>query len=227
MKETIIVGGRNYYPQDLEAAVADVAGLRPGRVVAIAVPNEERGTEDVVVAAEVLGTGEDGLDALAHAVRSRLATVVGLTARDVALLPRGEVPVTSSGKLQRRMVRDAYLAGTLRRLVPGASAPRAGAAADGREGRGPSLDGERGLDRHGEGGAHEQRVAHGRNGAPVLQAIDARPGESRAHGELAVGPAALEEERRQPVADGGAAHRARTLPSAPDAINDVSRGGRR
>ena len=51
-KDLIIVGGKNVYPQDLEALASEVPGIHPGRVVAFGVFNEEMGTEEVVIVAE-------------------------------------------------------------------------------------------------------------------------------------------------------------------------------
>ena len=39
-KDLIIVGGKNIYPQDLEALAGEVEGVHPGRVVAFGVFNE-------------------------------------------------------------------------------------------------------------------------------------------------------------------------------------------
>ncbi len=52
-KDLIIVGGKNIYPQDLETLAMEVDGVHPGRVVAFGVFNEEAGTEEVVIVAEV------------------------------------------------------------------------------------------------------------------------------------------------------------------------------
>jgi acyl-CoA synthetase (AMP-forming)/AMP-acid ligase II len=49
-KDIVIRAGRNYYPQDIEAAVTDVQGVRAGRVVAFSVPADDE--EEVVVLAE-------------------------------------------------------------------------------------------------------------------------------------------------------------------------------
>ena len=39
LKDLIIIRGRNYYPQDIEALVGEVAGVVPGRVVAFGIPD--------------------------------------------------------------------------------------------------------------------------------------------------------------------------------------------
>ena len=52
-KDMIIVGGKNVYPQDLESLTYEVPGVHAGRSVAFGIFNDEAGTEDVVVIAEV------------------------------------------------------------------------------------------------------------------------------------------------------------------------------
>ncbi len=108
IKDLIIVGGRNVYPQDVERAVSDVDGVRPGNVVAIGV--EGRRGEEVVVVAEVRDLHSEGLR---DDVSERVRTTVGLKPREVVLVAAGTLPKTSSGKLQRSLCRDRYLAAEL------------------------------------------------------------------------------------------------------------------
>src|SRR5262249_20637974 len=62
LKDLIILGGRNLYPQDLEAAASELPGFRPGRIAAFGVPVAERATEALVVVAE---TTEENADRVA------------------------------------------------------------------------------------------------------------------------------------------------------------------
>ena len=52
-KDLIIVGGKNIYPQDIERLVNEVPGVHPGQVAAFGVFDEQAGTEEVVVVAEM------------------------------------------------------------------------------------------------------------------------------------------------------------------------------
>src|SRR5258706_13877641 len=58
IKDVIIRGGRNVYPQDVERAVADVTGVRAGNVIAFGTEGK-RGREPLVAVAESKGE-EDG-----------------------------------------------------------------------------------------------------------------------------------------------------------------------
>jgi fatty-acyl-CoA synthase len=105
IKDVIIVGGRNVFPEDIERAVGVLEGVRAGNVIAFGVEGY-KGKESVVVVAEV--RAED-LEAVRHAIHHRALDVTGLPPRDVMLVKPGTLPKTSSGKLQRAKCRELYM----------------------------------------------------------------------------------------------------------------------
>ena len=105
LKDVIIIGGRNVFPEEIERAAAGVDGVRPGNVVAFGMPSR-RGKEGIVVVAE---TRLDDPDSLHDAVVERVCDAVGVPPREVVLVQAGSLPKTSSGKLQRSRCRDQYL----------------------------------------------------------------------------------------------------------------------
>jgi len=109
-KETIIVAGRNYFPQDIERAVNRVPGVRSGRVAAFAA-TEPGHPDRAVVVVETLGRVPT--DAVEAEVRRRVLLATGLAVHEVVLAPKGTIGRTTSGKLQRAELRDRYAAGTL------------------------------------------------------------------------------------------------------------------
>ena len=62
IKDVIIVGGRNVFPEDIERAVGALDGVRAGNVIAFGVEGY-KGKESVVVVAEVRGRRRRELDA--------------------------------------------------------------------------------------------------------------------------------------------------------------------
>jgi len=112
IKDVIIVGGRNVFPEDIERAIAVIDGVRAGNVIAFGVEGY-KGKESVVVVCEVRAAGPDGLATVRHAVHQRTLDVCGLPPRDVMLVKPGTLPKTSSGKLQRAKCRELYLDETL------------------------------------------------------------------------------------------------------------------
>ncbi len=109
MKDIIILNGRNYDPQSIEWVVQEIDGVRKGNVVSFSVPGSQ--SESLVIVAEV----KDGIDVseLSALIKSTVKEELFLSATDVLLVGRGQLPKTSSGKLQRRKTRDQFINGSL------------------------------------------------------------------------------------------------------------------
>jgi fatty-acyl-CoA synthase len=109
IKDVIIIGGRNVFPEEIERAVASVDGVRTGNVIAFGTEGR-RGKEGIVVVAE---TKIDDLAAIHDQVVDRVCAAVGVPPQEVVLVRAGSLPKTSSGKLQRSRCRDQYLGDAL------------------------------------------------------------------------------------------------------------------
>ena len=109
-KETIIVGGRNYFPQDLESVVDGVPGVRSGGVAAFAATAPGHPDRAVVVVETHAGAPADAVQA---EVRRRVLQATGLAVDEIVLAPKGTIARTTSGKLRRAELRERYAAGTL------------------------------------------------------------------------------------------------------------------
>jgi fatty-acyl-CoA synthase len=108
LKDLIIIGGRNLYPHDLEAVAGEIDGLRPGRVVAFGVREPEKATEGLVIVAE--STQGDSHEAALCVGRLRrlLLDRFGIAPHDTVLVKRGQIPLTTSGKLRRSETKNVY-----------------------------------------------------------------------------------------------------------------------
>jgi fatty-acyl-CoA synthase len=111
IKDVIIVGGRNLFPEDVEREVGQIAGVRAGNVIAFGV-DSDRGRESLVVVAESRAVDDD-LAAVRRLVAERVRDAVGVPAKDIVLVAPGTLPKTSSGKLQRSLCRRYYRDGRL------------------------------------------------------------------------------------------------------------------
>lgn len=114
IKDVIIVGGRNVYPQDIEKVVGEVDGVRTGNVIAFGIEGRQGAQNIIVVAESKAGSHED----LQREVTRQVTDSVGIPPKEVVLVQPGSVPKTSSGKLQRSACRLQYLAGELDVLEP-------------------------------------------------------------------------------------------------------------
>ena len=113
-KEILILQGTNIMPHDLEWVAEGVAGSGGSqRAGAFSVPCSAG--EQAVLVLET--TGKKHFDA---ALRGNIARAIGrelsIPLADVVLVKRGSLPRTSSGKVQRRELRNRYLRGEIERL---------------------------------------------------------------------------------------------------------------
>jgi fatty-acyl-CoA synthase len=112
IKDVIIVGGRNVFPEDIERAVGGVDGVRAGNVIAFGVEGRNHREAIVVVAETKLADTKE----LHATINEHVRAVVGVPAKEIVLVPPGTLPKTSSGKLQRSLCRELYLGTELQRV---------------------------------------------------------------------------------------------------------------
>lgn len=116
LKDLLILRGHNLMPHELEwCAEAASGGGGHTRSGAFSVPGGADG-EEAVLAVETELTAPAELTALADSIRRLVADRLGLALMDLALVRRGRLPKTTSGKVQRRELRRRYLTGELDRL---------------------------------------------------------------------------------------------------------------
>jgi fatty-acyl-CoA synthase len=109
-KDLIIVGGKNVYPQDLEAIANHIPGIYPGRAVAFGLYIEQVGSETVVLVAELLEPAtEEARRKIELELRRQVAQETEITLADVRLVEKRWLIKTSSGKIARNDNRQKYL----------------------------------------------------------------------------------------------------------------------
>lgn len=120
-KDLIIVGGRNFYPQDLEHVASGVAGVIPGRVAALGQVGRS-GTEEVVIVAETQVEDAAKADLQREIQREALERLDCAVSR-VQLVEPGWIVKTSSGKVARRANLEKLQALDASAPAPAAPAP--------------------------------------------------------------------------------------------------------
>jgi fatty-acyl-CoA synthase len=114
-KDTIIVNGRNIWPQDLEWTLEQLPEVRSQDCAAFSV-TEADGGEIAVVLIQCRSRSPADRAALASTARRVLLQASGVDCR-IVLVPPHSLPRTSSGKLNRNQAREKYLAGLFETTV--------------------------------------------------------------------------------------------------------------
>jgi acyl-CoA synthetase (AMP-forming)/AMP-acid ligase II/aryl carrier-like protein len=107
-KEIIFVNGQNYYPYDLENIAQRAPGLELNKVVAAGVLKPGSQGEELVVFVLHRGGMADFVDT-ASAVSRLVNEHTGLEVAQV--IPTKRIPKTTSGKVQRHLLEQAYIEG--------------------------------------------------------------------------------------------------------------------
>jgi acyl-CoA synthetase (AMP-forming)/AMP-acid ligase II len=120
MKNMMIIRGINIYPHDLEATVQrshPSLSVGNGAAFTVEVNNEEQ----LVIVQEVERTFRKKIDPqeVIAIIRKEIAVNHGLQVFALLLVTPGEIPKTSSGKVQHHICRDLFLEGTFKTLDNG------------------------------------------------------------------------------------------------------------
>jgi acyl-CoA synthetase (AMP-forming)/AMP-acid ligase II/acyl carrier protein len=112
LKDVIIIRGRNHYPQDIEhTAEHSNEALLPGAAFAVSLDDEER----LVIVNQVdRQYRKADWDEVVRAIRRSVAEHHELEPYAIVLIRQSSLPMTSSGKIQRNLCREQFLADELK-----------------------------------------------------------------------------------------------------------------
>jgi fatty-acyl-CoA synthase len=113
LRERITIHGKKIDPSAFESIFASTPGLREGCFAAFGVPDEQLGTDRLVVVGEVRSPVTENLKNLAATISRKCFLELSLTPNDIVLVPSGTLAKTSSGKRRHRYFRKLYLDGGL------------------------------------------------------------------------------------------------------------------
>ncbi len=118
VKDIVIRGGRNLYPQEIEEAVGAVDGVRKGCVAVFGSPDPASGTERLVVLAEARFDDAAAQTSLHDAVSHAVIAAIGEPPDQIVLAPAHTVLKTSSGKVRRSACRQLFESGRVGAVAP-------------------------------------------------------------------------------------------------------------
>ncbi|MCK4257761.1 MAG: amino acid adenylation domain-containing protein [Halanaerobiales bacterium] len=105
-KDIIFVNGKNFYSYDIEEAVYEIKKIRRGDVAAIGVHNFETDTENIIIFIKYKGSIKKFLgfhDKITKIVNKNLGIILK------HVIPVNKISKTTSGKLQRYILKENYL----------------------------------------------------------------------------------------------------------------------
>lgn len=108
-KEVIIVRGRHFFPEELDALIQTVPGVRLRGVMTFGEVDPSGGPEQVTAVIEKPdGFGEGELASLDRTIRTAVADQLDLNLSRVVFTGRGTLPRTTSGKPRRNAARERW-----------------------------------------------------------------------------------------------------------------------
>jgi acyl carrier protein len=112
VKDVIIIRGRNHYPQDIEQSAEEA---HPAVLAGAAFALDDAGGERLVVVHQVDRQYRGGdYHQIVQAIRRAIVEQHELDPYAIVLIRQTSLPITSSGKVQRNLCREQYLADELR-----------------------------------------------------------------------------------------------------------------
>jgi acyl-CoA synthetase (AMP-forming)/AMP-acid ligase II/acyl carrier protein len=112
VKDVIIIRGRNHYPQDIEQSAEEAhEAVLPGAAFALAGDAGERLVVVHQLDRQFRGSDYQGI---IQAIRRSIVEHHELDPFAILLIRQTSLPITSSGKVQRSLCREQYLAGELK-----------------------------------------------------------------------------------------------------------------
>ena len=111
-KDLVVVRGQNIYPTDIEALVErQFKEIEPGSVVAFGVDQNSGDGEALIVIVEGL---RNSPEQLLHAFQREIRVHAMVSANTLAVVPKGSITRTSSGKPRRSDCRARWIAGDIK-----------------------------------------------------------------------------------------------------------------
>ncbi len=110
-KDIIFINGQNYYSYDIERIVEDIPGAETGKVVATGIFDHAVGEENLVLFVMFKKKNSKEFKQLSLKLCERISGSIGIKIDKVVSIK--SIPKTTSGKVQRFMLKEQYINGML------------------------------------------------------------------------------------------------------------------
>jgi fatty-acyl-CoA synthase len=111
IKDIIIVGGQNIFPEDLEVVAGRAPGVHPGRIVAFGINDDQLGTQSIAIVAEMAGDFDaEGSRTIEREIRNLIVASLSVAPRYVLVVPQRWIIKSTAGKISRSDTRARFLA---------------------------------------------------------------------------------------------------------------------
>lgn len=118
IKDLIVINGRNYHPVDIEQSCENsVSGIRRNCGAAFSVEDDNLAAEQLVLVYEIDPGAETPYQEVIEQIRRAVSINFSVPPYAVVLIPPRAIHKTSSGKVQRWLVRRGFLAGEFEELA--------------------------------------------------------------------------------------------------------------
>lgn len=103
-KDTIIIAGENYFPQDIEQCVGAIPEIKKGRVAAVEIfaKQQQTGQLAIIAEGEKDNLNEEWQQQIKATIQTNLIKHFDLKAAQIIIIPPGTLHKSSSGKIARQ-----------------------------------------------------------------------------------------------------------------------------
>lgn len=116
-KEIIIINGANFYCYEIEDIVNQIDGVEPTFVASCGLSDPATGTEGLAIFFTPRAAEREGNVELIKSIRTKVAASLGISPAFVIPVMKQEFPKTTSGKIQRTLLKQRLAAGDFQKVL--------------------------------------------------------------------------------------------------------------
>ena len=114
-KDIIFINGINYYSHDLETIALKLENVSGGKIVITGYFDETEGRDKLLIF--LAGADNEATRFLCREIKNHFSAVIGLSTETFVLIRSGDIPRTSSGKIQRYKLVERFRLGSFSNII--------------------------------------------------------------------------------------------------------------